>query len=340
MTSNLPLGQDANVNETADAVPRPRIGTPARPPWRSLRVAVGVLWVLTVVTVVLLRLDTLRAGHPAYPVVLLVVLVAGAALVVAGWRGAARARRPGWLRVAGRGLGVLLALVLVAVLVYLVPLPATPDAVASVSGSSSVRVTDSSTRITLTPVGQPARAGLVFQPGAKVDPRAYVPLLSSVSEQGFLVIVVKQPLNIGFLATGAPAGVIDDHPEVTSWAVGGHSLGGVAAGSFAGRLPTPVVGLLFWASYPLGSLADRDLVVASVSGTRDGLTTPADVEASRADLPPSSTFVAVEGAVHAFFGDYGEQSGDGTPTVSRAEAQDQIVTASVALMEAVAAGGP
>lgn len=338
MTSNLPLGQDACVSETAEAVPRPRIGAPVRPPWRSLRVAVGVLWVLTAVTVILLRRDTLLAGHPAYPAMLLVVLVAGVALAVAGWRGASRERRPGWLWVAGRGLGVLLALVLVAVLVYLVPLPATPDAVASVSGSASVRVTDSTTRITLTPVGQPVRAGLVFQPGAKVDPRAYVPLLSSVSQQGFLVVVVKQPFNIGFLATGAPAGIIDDHPEVTSWAVGGHSLGGVAAGSYAGRLPTPVVGLLFWASYPLGSLADRDLVVASVSGTRDGLSTPEDIEASRPLLPPSTTFVAIEGAVHSFFGDYGEQSGDGTPTVSRAEAQDQIVGASVALLDAVAAG--
>ncbi len=323
------------MNETADAVPRPRVDVPARPPWRSLRVGVGVLWVLTSVTVLVLRLDTLLAGHPAYPVMLLVVLVAGVALVVAGWRGATRPRRPGWLPVVGRGLGVLAALLLVAVLVYLVPLPATPDAVASASGSPSVRVTDSTTRITLTPVGQPVRAGLVFQPGAKVDPRAYVPLLSSVSEQGFLVVVVKQPFNVGFLATGAPEVIIDAHPEVTSWAVGGHSLGGVAAGSFAGRLPTPVVGLLFWASYPLDSLADRDLVVASVSGTLDGLSTPEDIEASRPLLPPSTTFVAIEGAVHAFFGDYGEQSGDGMPTVSRAEAQEQIVEASVALMAAV-----
>ena len=332
------------MSKTTDAVPHPHDDAPAhplwRPPWRSLRVAVGVLWVLTAVTVIALRLDTLLAGHPAYPVLLLVVLVAGVALVVAGWRGATRARpaRSGWLRVAGGAVGGLAALLLVAVLVYLVPLPATADAVASLSGSSSVRVTNSATRIALSPVGQPVRAGLVVQPGAKVDPRAYVPLLSRISEEGFLVVVVKQPLNIGFLAVGAPEGIIDDHPEVTSWAVGGHSLGGVAASSFAGRSPTPVNGLLFWASYPLGSLADRDLVVASVSGTRDGLTTPSDVEASRDELPASSTFVAVEGAVHSFFGDYGEQSGDGTPTVSRAEAQDQIVAASVALMEAVAKG--
>lgn len=54
-----------------------------------------------------------------------------------------------------------------------------------------------------------------------------------------------------------------------------------------------------------------------------------DIDASRADLPSTATFVAVEGAVHAFFGDDGEQSGDGTPTVSREVAQGQIVAATV-----------
>jgi len=42
--------------------------------------------------------------------------------------------------------------------------------------------------------------------------------------------------------------------------------------------------------------------------------------------------VPVEGAVHAFFGDYGEQPGDGMPTVPRADAQQQIVDASVELL--------
>ena len=37
--------------------------------------------------------------------------------------------------------------------------------------------------------------------------------------------------------------------------------------------------------------------------------------------------------MHSYFGDYGEQPGDGTPTVSRAEAQRQIVAATVALLD-------
>jgi hypothetical protein len=221
-------------------------------------------------------------------------------------------------------------LLVVGAIGYLVPLPATQDALTA-SSSSSVAVETSPTRIVLRSVA-PAKAGLVFLPGAKVDPRAYIPLLRQVATAGYLVVIVKAPYNIAFLATGEPAKVVADHPEVRRWAVGGHSLGGVAAGIAS----TDVQGLLLWASYPLGSLAGRtDLAVASISGTNDTLTTPADVEASRANLPASTVFTAVQGGIHAYFGDYGAQPGDGTPGVDRSTAQQQIVAATIAFMEAL-----
>ena len=62
------------------------------------------------------------------------------------------------------------------------------------------------------------------------------------------------------------------------------------------------------------------------------LATTEDIKDSRADLPPDTSYVAVDGGVHAFFGDYGEQPGDGTPTVRREQAQTEIVDASIALV--------
>ena len=56
------------------------------------------------------------------------------------------------------------------------------------------------------------------------------------------------------------------------------------------------------------------------------------MEASRDDLPADTTYVVIDGAVHAFFGDYGEQSGDGTPGISRTDAQDQIVGATLDIL--------
>lgn len=176
----------------------------------------------------------------------------------------------------------------------------------------------------------------MFQPGARVDPRAYLGLLMPISEAGHLVVVVKQPLDVGFTAAGAPGEVIADHPEIDRWAVGGHSLGGVVAAGYAAEHAGEVDGLLLWASYPQRPMADRrELDVTSVSGTRDGLATPADIQDSRALLPPDARFVAVTGGVHAYFGDYGEQPGDGVAGVDRASAQTEIVRASTDLLDSL-----
>jgi hypothetical protein len=93
-----------------------------------------------------------------------------------------------------------------------------------------------------------------------------------------------------------------------------------------------VDGLLPWASYPRGNIASATpLLVTSVAAGNDGLATPATIEASRPDLSPGARFVTVEGAVHADFGDYGTQRGDGTPTISRADSQRQMEAASLDL---------
>lgn len=315
---------------------------PASAPRPWLRIGVGLIWLIVAAWIWATRAGVLLAGHPAYAVLVSAAALIGLVLVVLAVRATPGRGSTGrrWLRITGRVIGVLATIVVVGALIWLRPLPAAPTALEAMDGSDSVQVTTSATRITLTPRNSTASttaAGLIFQPGAKVDPRAYVPLLTRLADAGYLVAIIKQPLNIGFASIGAPGAVIEDHPEVQSWAVGRHSLGGVAASSYAADHPDQIGGLLLWASYPLGSLADRDgLQVSSVSGTEDGLATPADIEESRVDLPASTDFVAVEGAVHAFFGDYGAQAGDGTPRTRRSQAQLEIVEASSRLLDAVA----
>ena len=43
----------------------------------------------------------------------------------------------------------------------------------------------------------------------------------------------------------------------------------------------------------------------------------------------------VPGAVHSYFGDYGDQPGDGVPTADRVKAQAQITKATADLLAAV-----
>ena len=99
---------------------------------------------------------------------------------------------------------------------------------------------------------------------------------------------------------------------------------------------SPVAGLLLYASYPASDMSTTlTSDVMSVSGSEDGLATPADIEESRATLPQDSGFIEIEGAVHAFFGDYGPQPGDGTPTISQDDARSQIGRVSVDYVDAL-----
>ncbi len=238
---------------------------------------------------------------------------------------------------------LLVCLLVVSVLAWARPFAATAVAVAATRSSTTVAVADRLTWYEMRSIRQDRfgreirpTIGLVFYPGARVDSRAYANVLKPLAAAGYLVIVLKSPFGIALADVNQAQAALDVHPEIRSWAVGGHSLGGVAAASFADSHAPQVKGLLFFASYPSVKLERSDLVVTSVSGTADGLATPSDIADSKPDLPRGTRFVAVRGGVHAFFGDYGDQPGDGTPGVARAAAQAQIAKASIALLAALA----
>lgn len=222
-------------------------------------------------------------------------------------------------------------------LAWLRPYAADGTAVAAMAGTDRVAVKQDSTTITLTPTGAGATGpttGLIFAPGARVDARAYVPVLERVAAAGHPVVIVKQPFGLGFAALGAPSGIIDARPEVARWAVGGHSLGGVVAAR-AARDDQRIDGLVLWASYPDDAVSLPQLPAVSIYATLDGLATPDQIRAAATRLP-KARFVAVDGAAHASFGDYGPQAGDGTPTISRDAAQAQIAAATTELLDALA----
>jgi hypothetical protein len=321
---------------------------------------VGVAMVAVPVWLARTRWSVILNGHPVTLAV--TVLCALAGLVALGWAVASlvlgarydREVRPGqpghrtnaqlhrrarW-RI-GLGVPALVVCVLtVSVLAWSRPFGASDVAVAAMRSDDTVRVSDRITWYEMqsarrNSVGREVKptTGLIFYPGARVDPRAYAHLLRPLAAAGYLVVVLKEPFGIGLIHVDHAERVIEIHPEIVRWAAGGHSLGGVAASSFADAHQTKVKGLLLYASYPAGKLERSDLKVVSISGAADGLATPAEVAASKPDLPARTTrFVTVPGGVHSFFGDYGMQPGDGTPGVDRATAQAQIVRSSQALM--------
>jgi len=216
------------------------------------------------------------------------------------------------------------------------PLPPMGEAAAALVSDARITV-QTGHWLVFQPLGMQPDTGLIFYPGGRVDARAYAPAARAIAQQGYLVVIVPMPLNLAVFNPGAAAKVIAAYPEIRYWAVGGHSLGGSMAANFVKNHPAAVKGLVLWASYPASSdnLSTSDLRVVSISGSRDGLATGEKIAASRALLPLDTTWVAIAGGNHAQFGWYGDQPGDNPAAISRQEQQNQIITATTALLKSL-----
>ncbi len=278
-------------------------------------------------------------AHPAYWVTLLVIMLCCLGMAAWAWW-----KSPATHRKAFRTWGLRFVLVAgtlgtISFILYVRPLAADQVAIDALRPGGGVAVTDSNGQIRLQP-DVPKATGLVFYPGAKVDPRAYANILRPIAEAGYPVVIVKFPFNLAVFGIRSANDVVGRDDDVDHWVIGGHSLGGAMAATYATDPRDELDGLLLYAAFPAGSLASRtDLDVTSIFGTEDGLATVAKIEDSKSDLPSDTRFVPIEGGIHAFFGDYGAQSGDGTPTIERVDAQAQIIEASLEQLDRVDTAG-
>jgi len=221
----------------------------------------------------------------------------------------------------------------VAVLVFVVwaltPYQADDAARDALWSGQGVTVTQAAEATVFDPGGEVA-TGLVLYPGGRVEASAYAPLARAVAEQGHLVVLQPMPLNLAVFASGRAARAIEAHPQVRTWAVGGHSLGGAMAAEFAAREPALVDGLVLLAAYPASvDLSGSSLAVLTMRGTADGLVSAEDIEQRRSMLPPGSVLIEIDGGNHAGFGSYGPQRGDGASALPAGE-QARIAADAVA----------
>jgi len=245
-----------------------------------------------------------------------------------------RRRRWPWVVAAVLG-GV--ALVAVAALVWFIqPQPLLPEATAALASTDQVTFSDENGWLTFTPAtGAPPDTGLVFYPGGKVPAEAYAPAARVIAEQGYTVVVVPMPFNFAVFGIDRAAEVQAARPEITTWAVGGHSLGGAMAAEYLSGHPGAADGLVFWGAYPAADLSAQPLRVASVYGTLDSGRDTITSSDTAAKLPPGARFVPIEGGNHGQFGYYTGQPNDPPATISREEQQAQAVAATVALLEEI-----
>jgi hypothetical protein len=211
----------------------------------------------------------------------------------------------------------LLAIVILAALGFVVwaetPLGPAPEALSALESDSQVGVTINDF-VTFQPSNMQPTTGFIFYPGGHVD-------------------LLPVRLNLAFFDINAADPAFVRYPDIEHWTVGGHSLGGVAAGLYAKDHLGQLGGIIFWASYPADdSLKNSGLKMLSIYGTNDMAGMEIFDETSTR-LTTDAQYVIIDGGNHAQFGDYGPQPGDKVATISRAEQQKQIVTATIKFLE-------
>jgi Alpha/beta hydrolase family len=213
------------------------------------------------------------------------------------------------------------------------PQPLLPEAQAALASTPAATFdAGGDGRLTWTATAQAPSIGLVLYTGGKVPPAAYAPAARAIAEQGYLVAIVPAPFNLAILDTDAADRVIEDHPEIAAWAVGGHSLGGATASLFIDGHPGVVDGLVLWAAYSSADLSSDKLHVLSTYGSLDAGVPSYSDPANVAKLGSNVTVDVIEGGNHEQMGWYTGQPNDPPATISRETQQERVVAATVALL--------
>ena len=178
-------------------------------------------------------------------------------------------------------------------------------------------------------IPEKAESAIIFYPGGKVEYTAYVPLMQACAQQGILSVLVEMPFNLAVLDTDAAEGIQKNFPEIESWYIGGHSLGGSMAASYLADNADDYSGLVLLGAYSTADLSRSGLKVLSIYGSEDTVMNRQNYDENLSKLPADFTELIIDGGNHAGFGMYGIQEGDGEAEISAAE-QIRVSAAAIA----------
>lgn len=195
--------------------------------------------------------------------------------------------------------------------------PANGDAVDALESNLVIQVTNTPGFIRFDNKFVSKNVGLLIAPGAEVDPVAYARIARKIAGNGFSVVIDKTPseLVIAGVMPSMIGPIKQANADIPSWALAGHSLGGVIAARYVAQNPGDftVKGLAMWASFPDPSMPisyRTDLAIASIYGELDCVLPKQNILGLAWTLPFNASFVQIDGGNHAQWGDYGLQEGD------------------------------
>ncbi|MFC6952241.1 alpha/beta fold hydrolase [Halorubellus litoreus] len=168
--------------------------------------------------------------------------------------------------------------------------------------------------------------GVVFYPGGRVAPDAYLSSAARVVEEtGVTVFVPKMRANLAVLSQGKANAVLAGENGVETWVVGGHSLGGAMACRYANANPDRVDGLVL-----VGAYCDRPvrgMPALSVVGSRDAVLDRERFAETRGNLPANASVVRIDGMNHSQAGWYYGQAGGQSARIGYSTAHDRLAAA-------------
>ena len=167
--------------------------------------------------------------------------------------------------------------------------------------------------------------GIIFYPGGKVDEVAYAPMLLELAKEGYDVYLVKMPAKLAIFGMNKADAIMKRATDITEWTMMGHSLGGAMAASYSASHDEDVDNLVLLAAYSMENLSSLDIDVYSFYGSEDKVLDMEKYEEYYSNLPEDMVETVIDGGNHAYYGNYGEQDGDGTATITRDEQQETVL---------------
>ena len=98
--------------------------------------------------------------------------------------------------------------------------------------------------------GKGTESAMVFYPGAKVEEISYAPLMKQLAANGLDCYLVTMPGNLAIFGMNKATDVMTAY-KYKHWYIGGHSLGGAMAASYAADHADELDGLLLLAAYSI-----------------------------------------------------------------------------------------
>lgn len=213
-------------------------------------------------------------------------------------------------------LAILLVLIIGVFAICMIPVKTQDIDPKILSSDNNITVSEIKSGITAF-VPEKAEAGLIFYQGARVDAKAYAPLMRALAERNVLAVLIDCPFNLAFFNMNAPDGIQEKFPQVKSWYIGGHSMGAEVAGEYLIKHVDDYDGLALFAGFVTNDFSKTDLNVISIYGENDGVLTGGAYDECLSHLPKDFSEYVIKGGNHSGFAYYGPQKGDNEATISK-----------------------